>query len=131
MVEKVGTYGIRKNILIGQESYYLALPAIITGTASDVILAGTPLAGDITDRDTGFTVVDKVTVGEGQNAVDTYPAVGVLLHDVTLDSDGNANGTIVLAGCVDLLKLDENVVTLIETVTEGLEKIIFVEGSAY
>lgn len=107
----------QKQILIGQESYYIALPAVISGTANEVMYAGQPLAGDVKDRDAGFTA----STGE---------SVGVLLHDVTFDTDGKANGTIVLAGCVDLLKLENSVQTAIESAT-GLDKIIFVKGSAY
>ena len=31
MVEKVGEYGVRKTILIGQETYYGALPVKLSG----------------------------------------------------------------------------------------------------
>ncbi len=106
-----------KQILIGQDSYFISLPAIIKGTAGETMLAGQPLKGDITKRDEGF---DKATDA----------SVGILLHDVTFDADGKANGTIVLAGCVDLLKLDDTVQTAISTAT-GLDRIIFVKGSAY
>ena len=37
MVEKVNTYGMRKTIMIGQESYYMALPCRVSGTANSVI----------------------------------------------------------------------------------------------
>lgn len=107
----------QKQILIGQDSYYIALPAIISGTAGETMYAGQPLTGDIQDRDAGFTKA-------------TDASVGVLLHDVVFDTDGKANGTIVLAGCIDLLKLESSVQTAISTAT-GLDKIIFVKGSAY
>ena len=122
------TYGKNpKQILIGQDSYYIALSAIIKGTAGQTMYAGQPLAGDIKKRDTGFTAAETA-------------AVGILLHDVTFDADGKANGTIVLAGCVDLLKdcyesyknllkLEKTVQTALSTAT-GLDRIIFVEGSA-
>ena len=107
----------QKQILIGQESYYVALPVVLSGTANSTLLAGQPLKGDITKRDTAFTA-----------ASDT--AQGILLHDVVFDKDGKANGTLVLAACVDLLKLEESVQSAISTVT-GLDRIIFVKGSAY
>ena len=111
------TYGKNpKQILIGQDSYYIALSAIIKGTAGQTMYAGQPLAGDIKKRDTGFTAAETA-------------AVGILLHDVTFDADGKANGTIVLAGCVDLLKLESSVQTAISNAT-GLDRIIFVKGSA-
>lgn len=107
----------QKQILIGQDSYFISLPAIINGTANGTLYAGEPLTGDIKDRDAGFS-----------KASDS--AVGVLLHDVKFDADGKANGTILLAGCVDLLKLESSVVSDVEAITSGLERIIFVKGSA-
>lgn len=116
MIEQTTIYGPRKTILIGQESYYIALPCVVTGSANAVVKAGEPLAGDIEDRDTGFTA-------------STSSPVGVLLHEVKLDANGKGNGTIVLAGCVDLLKLDDTVVTHIDSAKANLPRIIFVEGS--
>lgn len=117
MVEKIATYGVRKNILIGQESYYIALPCRVNGTPGSVIKAGEPLKGDIEDRDTAFTA-------------NTSGAVGINLHDVKLDSAGNGNATLVLAGCVDVLKLESTVAAHVETAKADLDKIIFVKGSA-
>lgn len=119
MANLVKSYDYTKNqkqILIGMDSYYIALPAIINGTAGTKLFAGQPLNGNIADRDAGFTKAEGA-------------AVGVLLHDVTFDADGKANGTLVLAACVDLLKLEEEVQTAIESAT-GLDRIIFVKGSA-
>lgn len=107
----------QKQILIGQDSYYIGLPIVLSGEANATIYAGQPLTGDITDRDTAFTA-------------STSSAKGVLLHDVVLDADGNGNGTLVLAGCVDLLKLEEDVVSAIESAEADLPRIIFVKGSA-
>ena len=108
----------QKQILIGQDSYYIALPVVLTGSANTTIYAGQPLNGDITARDTAFSAVSSST------------AVGILLHDVKLDADGKGNGTLVLAACVDLLKLESAVQTAIAAVS-GLDRIIFVKGSAY
>lgn len=107
----------QKQILIGQDSYYIALPVKVSGTAGSTIYAGQPIAGDITARDTAFTATSGA-------------ANGILLHDVVLDADGNGNGTLVLAACVDLLKLENSVQTAIASAT-GLDRIIFVKGSAY
>lgn len=115
MVEKVGTYATRKTIMIGQDSYYIALGCKVSGSANAVIKAGQPLVGDLTDRDTAFTA-------------GTSNAVGVNLHDVKLDADGNGNATIVIAGCVDLLKLDSAVASALQTAK--IENIILVKGSA-
>lgn len=116
LVTKVGEYGTRKTILIGQESYYVALPCIVKGEANSVIKAGEPLIGDITKRDTGFEA-------------GTSNAVGINLHDVKLDDAGKANGTIVFAGCVDLLKVDSTVAAHIKAA--AINNIIAVEGSRF
>lgn len=116
MVKSYSYQGNQKQILIGQDSYFISLPAIIKGTAGTTMYAGQPLSGDIKDRDAGFEAV-------------TGAAVGILLHDVTFDADGKANGTLVLAACVDLLKLESGVVEAINGST-GLDRIIFVKGSA-
>lgn len=115
MVTKVDDFGTRKTILIGQESYYLALPVKVSGTANAVIKAGSPLAGDLKARNTAFTAA-------------TSGAVGVNLHEVKLDADGKGNATIVIAGCIDKLKIDSSVAADIETA--ALDNIILVEGSA-
>ena len=107
----------QKQILIGQDSYYIGLPIVLSGSANTTIYAGEPLTGDIEARDTAFTA-------------STSSAKGVLLHDVVLDADGKGNGTLVLAGCVDLLKLEDSVVTNIGTAKSNLPRIIFVKGSA-
>lgn len=115
MVTKVSEFGTRKTILIGQESYYLALPVKVSGEANAVIKAGEPLAGSLKDRKTAFTAA-------------TSGAVGVNLHEVKLDADGKGNASIVIAGCIDKLKIDSGVATNIEAA--DLDNIILVEGSA-
>lgn len=115
------TYGNVKNILISQASYYMALPVVLSGTANGTIEAGSPLTGDITTRDTAFTA-------------STTDAVGILLHDEKLDANGKGNGTLVIAGCVDLLKLSStvqgNITTALADDGQKLDRIIFVKGSA-
>lgn len=122
------TYGApRKHIMIANDSYMVTLPGIIKATGvtagtdgKKIVKAGTPLYGNIEKRDTGFTVS-----GSG----DATP-VAVLFSDVDVTA-GDENGTIVLAGCVDLLKLESSVKTaLTSTVKAALPRIIFVEGSA-
>lgn len=116
-----------KHILIANESYMVTLPGIIKATGVSagtdgrkVVKAGTPLYGDIEKRDTGFTIA-------GANGASP---VCVLMHDVDVTA-GDENGTIVIAGCVDLLKLEANVKTaLTSAVKAALPRIIFVEGSA-
>lgn len=115
MVEKVATYGTRKTIMIGQDSYYIALGCKVSGDANGVIKAGQPLVGDLTDRDTAFTA-------------GTASAVGMNLHEVQLDANGEGNATLVMAGCVDLLKLEDEVATALQTAK--IANIILVKGSA-
>lgn len=110
-------YGNVKQILIGQDSYYLALGCTVAGTPNEVIKAGEPLNGDITKRNSDFTVATGA--GDG---------VGINLHDVKLDSKGNGNATLVIKGCVDALKLDAEVYEHLKTVKP--EGIVVVEGSA-
>ncbi len=121
------TYGVEKHILIANNSYMATLPARVTNTGisadSDgkkIIKAGTPLYGNIEKRDTAFTVSGS----EGAT-----PSA-IILHDVDVTA-GAENATIVLAGVVDLLKLESSVQTaLTATVKAALPRIIFVEGSA-
>lgn len=112
---KVGEIGTRKTIMIGQDSYYLALPCVVSGSANATIKAGQPLVGDITKRDTAFTA-------------GTENAVGMNLHDVVLDADGKGNATLVIRGCVDALKLDSDIATALKGA--GIDGIVVVEGSA-
>ncbi len=120
------TYGApEKHILIANDSYMVTLPAIIKATGvtagtdgRKVVKAGTPLYGDIEKRDTGFTV-----------SAESGNPTCILLHDVDVTA-GDENGTIVLAGCVDLLKLDASVKTAVASAKANLPRIIFVEGSA-
>lgn len=131
MANKVvtNTYGApEKHILIANDSYMVTLGAIIKATGvtagSDgrkIVKAGTPLYGDIEKRDTGFTIAGA----QGANPV------CVLMHDVDVTA-GDENGTIVIAGCVDLLKLEASVKTaLTSSIKAALPRIIFVEGSAF
>lgn len=85
---------------------------------SKLMLAGTPLTGDLTNRTTDFTAA---TTSESSNAV------GLLLHDVDTSS-AKQNGTILVAGVVDMNKLDSSVVSLITAeVKAALPNIIFVK----
>jgi len=119
--------GPDKHILIANNSYMVTLGARISNTGvtagSDgkkIVKAGTPLFGNIEKRDTAFTV----SGAEGASPV------CVLMHDVDVTA-GAENGTIVIAGCVDLLKLEDSVKTaLTASVKAALPRIIFVEGSA-
>lgn len=124
------TFGApEKHILIANNSYMVTLGAQVTNTGvvadedgRKILKAGTPLAGDITKRGTAFV---KATTTEGVSN-----ATAVLMHDVDVTA-GAENGTIILAGCVDLLKLDTATKALVTSaVVSALPRIIFVEGSA-
>lgn len=115
------TFVADKNILIAPElaltlSCKIANTGITAVNGKKMALAGSPLAGNIEERGTAFTVSQ------------TAP-IGVLLHDVDV-TDGTNNGTIVVTGCVDLLKLDTTVIALLDSATKTLlNKIIFVKGA--
>ena len=109
-------YGNRKFILIGQDSYYIALPVKLSGSANATIKAGQPLVGNLASR-----LSTEFTAG-------TSGAVGISLHDEVLDANGKGNGTIVVIGCVDKLKLSDDMITAITTA--NINGIILTEGSA-
>ena len=115
---KEQVFGNRKTILIGQDSFYIALPIKLSGTANATIKAGEPLVGDISVRTT-----EEFKVG-------TTNVSGLLLHEVVLDSKGKGNGTILVAGCVDRLKLDMEVLGKVIGLADDLKHIIITEGSA-
>lgn len=76
------------------------------GTAGEdgrkIVKAGTPLNGDLTARGTAF-----VAAKDASN-----PAVGVLLHDVDV-TEGDANGTLLIWGFVNLNRMDSTTAGLI------------------
>ena len=115
---KEQVFGNRKTILIGQDSFYIALPIKVSGNANAVVKAGEPLTGDLHAR-----LSTEFRAG-------TSNVVGVLLHDVVLDEKGKGNGTILVAGCIDRLKLDMEVLGKLAGVEPDLKNIIITEGSA-
>lgn len=131
MANKVVTENLsapEKHILIANDSYMVTLPAQVTNTGIDadangrkILYAGTPLYGDIKARGTAFV---KASTTSPSNAT------AVLLHDVDVTA-GAENATIVLAGCVDMLKMTSATQELITSYVEtALPRIIFVKGSA-
>lgn len=76
------------------------------GTAGEdgrkIVKAGTPLNGDLTARGTAFVAAKDTS----------NPAVGVLLHDVDV-TDGDANGTLLIWGFVNLNRMDSTTAGLI------------------
>jgi len=110
------SYGNRKTILISQDSYHVSLPVKLSGSANATLKAGQPLVGDLASR-----LSVEFTAG-------TSSATGILLHEVKLDSNGKGNGTIVIVGCIDKLKLDSSVAS--DIATANIDGIKLVEGSA-
>lgn len=109
------TYGNRKTILISQDSYHVALPVKLSGSANATLKAGQPLEGSLASR-----LSTEFTAG-------TSSSTGVLLHEVTLDANGKGNGTIVIVGCIDKLKVDSSIATAIASA--NIDGIKLVEGS--
>lgn len=70
-----------------------------------IVKAGTPLNGDLTARDTAFVAAKDTS---------SSPAVGVLLHDVDV-TNGNANGTLLIWGFVNLNRMDSTTAGFITT----------------
>lgn len=78
----------------------------VTENGRKIVKAGTPLSGNLEARETAF--VKAVTSSGSSNAV------GILLHDVDV-TGGDANGTLLIWGFVDLNKLDTTTAALITT----------------
>lgn len=90
----------------------------VTRDGRKIVPAGTPMSGDLTARTTAFV-----------KAVDTtHPATGVLLHDVDV-TEGDANGTLLIWGFVDLNKVDSTTASLITATrkTELAGKVTFLK----
>lgn len=90
----------------------------VTRDGRKIVPAGTPLSGSLEARNTAFV-----------KAVDTTnPSTGVLLHDVDV-TDGEANGTLLIWGFVDLNKVDTATAALITATrkTELAGKVTFLK----
>lgn len=105
------TSGLARKTILFDTQLFFALPVIVsnTGVEADasgkkIVKAGTPIAGTLTNRDVAFTVA--------KDAGDTSNAVGILEHDVDV-TKGNANGSCITFGFIDVDKLDESVVKLL------------------
>ena len=120
---KKTTYGGTVQILFNvQNKVSVSIPVddaySVTRDGRKIVPAGTPLSGDLTARTTAFV-----------KAVDTtHPATGVLLHDVDV-TEGDANGTLLIWGFVDLNKVDSATAALITATrkTELAGKVTFLK----
>lgn len=96
----------------------------VTRDGRKIVPAGTPLSGDLTARNTAFVQAkDATSAGNDGKA-----ATGVLLHDVDV-TDGDANGTLLIWGFVDLTKVDSTTAALITAarMTELTGKVTFLK----
>lgn len=111
----------RKTILVDEmNSTALSCVVINTGVSANnegkkIIKAGTPVAGNLQERNTPFTV-----------AADGTGAVGVILHDVDVTA-GEANSQVVIFGFIDISKLESDVVTMAKAAADKLKMIQFVK----
>lgn len=92
------------------------------GQGRELVLAGTPLTGDLTDRTAVFTLA-----GAGD------PVHGVLINDVPAWQDPVAtNGSLLMAGVVNLDRIDDAVVTQIQATdiyADNTSRIIFIRSN--
>ena len=115
------TNGTNRKTILVDEFNSTALSCVVANTGVEavngkkIIKAGTPVTGDLTDRNTPFTVDST-----GANPV------GVILHDVDV-TDGNANSQVVIFGFIDISKLDDEVVGIITTAAPKLTMIKLVK----
>ena len=121
---KTKDYGNEKQILIAPElAFTIGCLVGNTGVDADangrkIIKAGTPVGGTTSILTNRQTVLTKGASN----------AQGVVLHDVDV-TDGDGRATLVLAGYVDLYKLDNDVVSIVSDATATLTKITFLNGS--
>ncbi len=117
-------YANEKQILIAPElAFTIGCLVGSTGVDADangkkIIKAGTPVGGTTSVLTNRQTVLTKGASN----------AQGVVLHDVDV-TDGDGRATLVVAGYVDLYKLDADVVSIVSDATATLTKITFLNGS--
>lgn len=121
---KSKNYSNEKQILIAPElAFTIGCLVGNTGVDADsngkkIIKAGTPVGGATSVLTNRQTVLTKGASN----------AQGVVLHDVDV-TDGDGRATLVVAGYVDLYKLDSDVVSIVSDATATLSKITFLNGS--
>lgn len=79
-----------------------ALGVTDPATGRKIVKAGTPLAGDLTKRETAFVAVNNASASLDSDAK------GILLHDVDVTT-GDANGTLLIFGFVNVDRIDATV----------------------
>lgn len=105
-----------RQILFTTEGY-VAAGAVIDDAAfvsedgRKLVKAGTPVAGDLTARGTAFTKANA----------DGSDVVGILVHDVDV-TNGNANGTVMIGGYVNVDRVDATTAALyVEAIKKSLK----------
>jgi len=114
-------YGEKRIIVDELNSTAFSIVVANTGVTADaegkkIIKAGTPLYGSLTARNTAFTI----SGGEGAKPV------GVALHDVDVTA-GNANSQILVAGFIDVSKVDTSVRSTLISAEANLKLIVLVQ----
>ena len=110
----------------------IAFPCIFANTGIDadangkkIIKAGTPVTGSLEARGTAFTIASTSEATEESPAVSN--AIGLALHDVDV-TEGNANGTVLVQGVVQLNDVDTTTAALITSeVKTAVHRIIFIK----
>lgn len=114
-------YGEKRIIVDELNSTAFSVVVANTGVTADsegkkIIKAGTPLYGSLTARNTAF----KISGASGEKPV------GVALHDVDVTA-GNANSQILVAGFIDVSKVDSAVATALASAEADLKLIVLVQ----
>lgn len=116
------TVGTTRKMILVDEKNSTALSCMISDTGVTakngvkMVYAGTPLYGDLTKRDTPFTVSGKT--GE-------KPA-GLAHHDVDV-TDGVANGGVIIFGIIDISKLEADVAVKAKAAESDLKMIQLIQ----
>lgn len=119
--------GTRKIILVDEKnSTAVSCKVANTGISADsdgkkIAKAGTPLAGDLTARNTAFVVATQ-TEASGDIPANNN-ATCVLLHDVDV-TDGTKNAQAIIFGTIDLSKLETDVQSKITAEAKAALKMI-------
>lgn len=119
----VGTYE-RKDIRLFPE-VCVSIPCIVSNTGvaagtdgKKIVKAGSPV-GSATN-----VLLNRQT----ELSVSATTAQGVVLHDVDVTS-GKGNASVLIAGYVDLLKVDSTTATTLQSAAEKLTKITLMKGA--
>lgn len=117
------SYGYGEKRIIVDENNSTAFSCVVanTGVTADaegkkIIKAGQPLYGSLTARNTAFTI---------SGASGAKP-VGVALHDVDVTA-GDANSQVLVAGFIDISKVDASVQSALTSAEADLKLIVLVQ----